>query len=80
MLWSILPWFYIWIFVYYSNFNLRLLIIGIFSLLWGIRLTYNFSRKGGYSGHEDYRWAYLRKAIPNKILWVLFNFFFISFY
>lgn len=23
--------------------------------LWGARLTYNFARKGGYTGMEDYR-------------------------
>jgi len=28
--------------------------------LWGARLTFNFARKGGYSGVEDYRWAVLR--------------------
>ncbi len=27
---------------------------------WGARLTFNFARKGGYTGVEDYRWAILR--------------------
>ena len=27
-------------------------------MLWGVRLTYNFARKGGYKpGGEDYRWV-----------------------
>ena len=55
--------------------------------VWGIRLTYNFSRKGGYSirfwsGEEDYRWAVLRAKpeLSVRWKWVLFNFIFISFY
>ena len=33
-------------------------------LLWGLRLTYNFARKGGYQkGGEDYRWAHVRKQM-----------------
>jgi steroid 5-alpha reductase family enzyme len=46
--------------------------------LWGIRLSYNFYRKGGYSGMEDYRWAILRGRIKSKIAWIAFSFFFIS--
>ena len=30
------------------------------TLTWGLRLTYNFARKGGFSGGEDYRWAEIR--------------------
>ncbi|MBP6625074.1 MAG: DUF1295 domain-containing protein, partial [Chitinophagaceae bacterium] len=55
--------------------------------LWGIRLTYNFSRRGGYhwipwKGHEDYRWEVLRKnpALLGKFKWALFNLLFISIY
>ena len=28
--------------------------------IWGVRLTYNLARKGGYGGMEDYRWAVVR--------------------
>jgi steroid 5-alpha reductase family enzyme len=28
-------------------------------IFWGVRLTINFYRKGGYNGEEDYRWAVL---------------------
>ena len=34
------------------------------STLWGIRLTFNFWIKGGYSGGEDYRWKEVRKWFP----------------
>lgn len=55
--------------------------------LWGVRLTFNFARKGAYSwkfweGEEDYRWAVLRKnpLFASKVVWQLFNLSFISFY
>jgi steroid 5-alpha reductase family enzyme len=65
----------------------RVLVMAILISLWGARLTYNFSRRGGYSwrfwtGEEDYRWAVLRAKpefqAPWK--WIAFNLFFISFY
>jgi steroid 5-alpha reductase family enzyme len=34
--------------------------MAIITTLWGARLTYNFARKGGYSGMEDYRWPIVR--------------------
>ena len=41
--------------------------------LWGIRLTANFYRKGGYSaGEEDYRWAEVRKMFPHPFVQFLF--------
>ena len=54
--------------------------------LWAIRLTFNYNRRGGYyKGEEDYRWQYVRKfsffqGAFGKILYLLFSFFFISFY
>lgn len=86
-LWSIMPVVYAWLIAYYSNFENRILLIAILISLWGIRLTFNFARRGGYSwkfwtGEEDYRWAVLRSKpefqAPWK--WFLFNLFFISFY
>lgn len=51
--------------------------------LWGVRLTFNFAKKGGYGwpiwkGEEDYRWAYVQKhqwmrADVNPVRWQLFN-------
>ncbi|KAF9111499.1 hypothetical protein BGX27_004838 [Mortierella sp. AM989] len=46
--------------------------------VWGVRLTYNFYRKGGYGfDSEDYRWPFLGTKIPS-VLWLLFNIIFIS--
>ncbi len=48
--------------------------------IWGVRLTLNFARKGGYStGGEDYRWEYLKKAM-HPIVFQIFNVLFIAFY
>lgn len=86
-LWSILPVVYAWQIVFLNNWDLRCLLMAVVISLWGIRLSYNFYRRGGYSwkfweGEEDYRWAILR-AKPEfqpRWKWVLFNLFFISFY
>jgi steroid 5-alpha reductase family enzyme len=82
-LWSILPVIYSWGFTLsvgfkYGNYSVRGLLISLLITAWGIRLTYNFYRKGGYSGMEDYRWAILRDKIKSKIAWTLFSFLFIA--
>lgn len=91
-LWSILPPVYTWVVTIMDAFNngaisIRLLIMAILSTLWGIRLTFNFARKGAYSwkfwsGKEDYRWVYLRsqKGFKPHYKWLFFNLFFISIY
>lgn len=86
-LWSITPLIYAWIAVYYSDWNPRIIFLAVLVSIWGIRLTYNFARRGGYSlkfweGEEDYRWAVLRQKKPLNKKWVfsLFNLFFISLY
>lgn len=76
-MWSIVPMFYVF---HFNQWTARGLLMFLLVVLWGLRLSYNFSRKGGYSGGEDYRWEVLRKKIPNPFHWVLFNFFFISLY
>lgn len=86
-LWSIMPAIYAWMTAYHANMEPRLVLVSLLITFWAVRLTYNFSRRGGYSwkfwtGDEDYRWAILR-AKPEfsaKWKWVLFNLFFISFY
>jgi steroid 5-alpha reductase family enzyme len=86
-LWSIMPLPYTWVVAWESGFETRLVLMAVLVSIWGIRLTYNFSRRGGYSikfwtGEEDYRWAVLR-AKPEfaaKWKWMLFNLFFISLY
>ena len=86
-LWSILPIAYAWIIAAKGEFKARLLIIAIIITLWGIRLTYNFARKGAYhwkfwEGREDYRWEIVRKfkVFQNPIMWALFDLFFIAIY
>lgn len=86
-IWSIIPIVYAWVIAYYSSFEIRAIVMALLVSLWGIRLTYNFSRRGAYSlrfwaGEEDYRWAVLRqdKAFNSRIKWFFFNLGFISFY
>jgi steroid 5-alpha reductase family enzyme len=86
-LWSIIPILYAWVVAWGTGFEPRILLMAILVSVWGIRLTYNFSRRGGYSirfwtGEEDYRWAVLR-AKPEfsaRWRWVLFNLVFVSLY
>lgn len=85
--WSILPIVYAWIIVVQSGMNLRLIVMGVLITIWGIRLTYNFAKKGAYSikfwlGEEDYRWILLREnpKLNKRWKWSLFNLFFISMY
>lgn len=59
--------------------------MAIIATIWGSRLTWNFNRRGGYKwplwdGEEDYRWEYVQRWFPNKFLWIVFNFSFVSCY
>ncbi|MDQ0642427.1 DUF1295 domain-containing protein [Microbacterium murale] len=62
--WSIVPVVYVWIFAVEALASgidaTRLVIMALLATAWGARLTFNFARKGGYTGTEDYRWAILR--------------------
>jgi steroid 5-alpha reductase family enzyme len=79
-LWSIVPMIYLWVFAVTAHLhNARLDIMAIVVTVWGARLTYNFARKGGYSGVEDYRWAVLRESMT-RWQFQLFNLFFIVLY
>jgi steroid 5-alpha reductase family enzyme len=79
-IWSIVPVVYIWIFAAGAGLtNVRLDVMALLVTLWGARLTFNFARKGGYSGVEDYRWAVLRARMP-RWQFELFNLFFIVLY
>ena len=51
-IWSIVPIVYVGAFWAATGFA-----------LWGARLTFNFARKGGYTGVEDYRWPILRERM-----------------
>ncbi len=57
----------------------RLDVMATVIAIWGARLTFNFARKGGYSGVEDYRWAVLRNRMP-RWQFQIFNVFFIVLY
>jgi len=85
-LWSLMPIVYsiIAILAFPSP---RVWIMSILVTVWGLRLSYNFSRKGGYNiipwrGAEDYRWEVMRNhpELKGRLRFGLFNLFFISFY
>jgi len=68
----------------------RTLLMAVLATIWGIRLTANFARRGGYQwppwqGDEDYRWAFIQQGhfveiLKHRVPWMLFNLIFISFY
>jgi steroid 5-alpha reductase family enzyme len=80
-IWSIVPVVYLWIFAAGAGFaDARLTLMAGLATLWGIRLTANFARKGGYArGGEDYRWSVLRSRM-SRGGFALFNLFFIVIY
>lgn len=85
-LWSLLPPAYSWVTVAAVPCS-RTVLMAALVTLWGLRLSYNFHRKGGYSiipwkGEEDYRWKILREnpALKGRLRFGLFNLLFISLY
>jgi steroid 5-alpha reductase family enzyme len=85
-LWSLMPLAYAWITVM-AYPSPRLFLMASLVTVWGMRLSFNFYRKGGYSiipwqGEEDYRWKILREtsALRGRFRFGLFNLLFISFY
>jgi steroid 5-alpha reductase family enzyme len=86
-LWSTIPMVYVWIIAARSGFEARPLLMAILVSVWGLRLTINFARRGGFSwkfweGEEDYRWPVLRSKpeFAARWKWLTFNLFFISLY
>lgn len=79
---------YVWYFTAAANWSSRLLLMAFCVTVWGVRLTYNFSRRGAYrlkfwEGKEDYRWEVLRqnRLFKNSpVRWFFFNLFFIAIY
>lgn len=74
--WSILPTIYnihwaVWSHMAglsSSRLDLRLAV----SIIWSIRLTFNYWRRGGYKiGSEDYRWAIIYKRIGQPAFFIL---------
>ncbi len=79
-LWSIVPVVYVWVFAGFAGFaDARLTTMAVLVTLWGARLTFNFARKGGYTGTEDYRWPVLR-ARMKPWQFAIFNLLFIVLY
>lgn len=86
-IWSIMPIVYTWVVACKSDWQARLVLMAILVSIWGIRLSYNFFRRGGYhivpwKGEEDYRWKIMRSKtfLNTKIGWAIFDLFFISLY
>ena len=86
-LWSITPVIYAWFFAAAGGWSARLVLMALLVTVWGVRLTYNFSRRGAYrwkfwSGEEDYRWEVVRETplLKGRVKWAFFNLFFISLY
>ena len=76
-IWSIVPVVYLWVFAGAAGLqDARLDLMAALVTLWGARLTFNFARKGGYTGVEDYRWAVLR-ARMSPAAFQVFNLLFI---
>lgn len=79
-LWSIVPVAYVWVFAVAAVLDGadagRLVLMASLVTVWGARLTFNFARKGGYTGVEDYRWAVLRGRM-SPAAFQLFNLVFI---
>ncbi|KAI1822316.1 DUF1295-domain-containing protein [Xylaria intraflava] len=81
--WSLLPAFYNIHFSAWMHLNhlpsQRVDLVAFWSVIWSIRLTYNYWRKGGYEiGSEDYRWEIIRGNCHPALFFIL-NVAFISF-
>ncbi|EKD32069.1 MAG: integral membrane protein [uncultured bacterium] len=86
-LWSLMPIAYAGITLSVFPDSPRLWLMTILVAIWGFRLSYNFSRKGGYNkipwrGEEDYRWSIMREqpALKGRLRFGIFNLLFISLY
>lgn len=86
-LWSLMPIVYSWTVTSFGEFSPRLILMSLLVTTWGLRLTYNFAKKGGYhwkfwQGEEDYRWQVLREKpeFQSRWRWTAFNLFFIAGY
>ncbi|KAF8543958.1 hypothetical protein BDD12DRAFT_725232 [Trichophaea hybrida] len=83
-LWSILPVVYIGHFAVWARLSgletERLDMLATFAGLWGLRLTYNYWRKGGYEiGSQDYRWEIVKSRM-SPLGFVVLDLTFIAFY
>lgn len=72
-LWSLMPIVYSWLTVSAFPASPRIWLMAILVTIWGLRLSYNFYRKGGYhiipwKGEEDYRWIRVRQKLKKPFL------------
>jgi steroid 5-alpha reductase family enzyme len=87
-LWSVVPVLYAAHFAAADGWQPRSTLTVALTTLWGVRLSYNFARKGGFQfGEQDYRWPALQKLLKQRVgpesftqLWQLFNLLFIAGY
>lgn len=80
--WSILPTLYHLHYSVWAHMNkldtARVDNVLAFSVVWSLRLTFNYWRKGGYQvGSEDYRWMIIKERI-GSLGFVVLNLIFIS--
>lgn len=80
--WSILPTLYHIHYAVWARLNglptARVDNVLAFSVLWSLRLTFNYWRRGGYQvGSEDYRWKIIEKKV-GRAAFTLLNILFIS--
>ena len=80
--WSILPTLYHVHYSVWAHMNGlecgRVDNVLAFSVVWSLRLTFNYWRKGGYQvGSEDYRWMIIKERI-GSLGFVVLNLIFIS--
>ncbi len=74
-----MPVIYVWVFAARAG-DPRATLVALLVSAWGVRLTFNFARRGGYApGGEDYRWAILRARMPGW-RFAVFNLGFIAVY
>jgi steroid 5-alpha reductase family enzyme len=77
-IWSVAPVGYVAYFAWQSEWSPRLVVMTVLVTAWGVRLTFNYARKGGYApGGEDYRWAELKKRM-SPLAFQVFNVFFVA--
>jgi steroid 5-alpha reductase family enzyme len=74
--WSILPTLYHIHYAVWARMNgletQRVDNVMAFSVLWSIRLTFNYWRRGGYQiGSEDYRWNLIKGWIGTPAFFIL---------
>jgi steroid 5-alpha reductase family enzyme len=72
-LWSTVPVVFAWIYAVKGEHSLASFLAAALVTVWGVRLTQNFARRGGYTGTEDYRWAIMRSRIASPVAWQFFN-------